>query len=192
MRVIGLKINSMDKGLKPGPTGRVSKEFISKDRSMAMESSNGLTEVYMKVNFSIITSMDRVFIVGKMDGFTKGLGRITRWMAMDSLDGLMAGSIKATIEMIRSTVSEFLNGLMVGSTRDYGLMESRMGKACISLLRVLRGRANGLMASDFDGWIMIVSKSVKFSNIKIMNRYKKSITPVKPRSRRASLSRRSV
>ena len=93
----GLKINSMERELRPGQTNLNMKVTLLMEQSTAQGSSLGLTARATKANSSSTISVDMVNIDGETRDAIKEPGKIIRCMAVGNSHGRMAANTLVTI-----------------------------------------------------------------------------------------------
>ena len=121
------------------------------ERSMGKENSYGMIYQFMKVNFKIIISMDKVLIFEVMEGNMLENENVTKWMAKEFSHELTAGSILATMLKIKSLDLAFLNDLMEEDMKASDLMENNMEEESILLKMKTKEKESGKMEKGLNG-----------------------------------------
>lgn len=84
IKAISTMTNSMGKEKKCCMIIVYTKEIFIEVKDKAKESSHGLTEVIMRVNFAIIRQKEGENTCGQMEEHMKVSGRMARWMGTES------------------------------------------------------------------------------------------------------------
>lgn len=69
---------------------------------------------HIKVPTKMVLKMAMDFINGKMEVYSRGIGRITRFKAMEFIGGMMVVSMRGTLLIIICMERALINGLMEG------------------------------------------------------------------------------
>lgn len=118
---------------------------------MAMEFTNGLTEVSSKETGKKTKLLVTVFTTGKMEEFTKAIGNKIICMVKDCISGLMEDNMKVSMLMIKKKVTEFTNIQTAVVIKVNGLMASNTEKELSLVLREYQGKVNGKMENVYTG-----------------------------------------
>ena len=116
MRVIGKKINNMEKVLNPGLMVQTTKETTLKVKSMVLECSHGQIKAPMKDNSLKIILKAKVSTSGQTGERTKVIGKTTKWTGTEYSPGQTAEGTKGRTWMIKRTGKAPSRGLTVGNT----------------------------------------------------------------------------
>jgi hypothetical protein len=173
--VIGRKIDSTVTALKPGQTMPSTRATTSKERSTALELSNGLIPLRTSVSFIIITFMARASTRGPTEEFTRANGEPTKCTEKALLPGRMAGSMSESTVKTRKEVMENSSGQMVAATEESGTTVNNTEKDPTLRRQVRKSMASGRTEKGFDGLElankielrMIIFEITRVDNIKI-------------------------
>ena len=110
-KVIGRKINKMEKDLSHGQMALHTKVIINKEKNVVLENSSGRMDQYMKGNLVTTISMAGVFIYGATKDNMLEIGKITKWTDMEFLHGLITECILENIRTIKKKVMGSSNGI---------------------------------------------------------------------------------
>ena len=113
---------------------------------------NGLTEVCTSANSSIITSMARVSISGKMAAATKATGSEANFTAKVCLPGKTADATQVITLKIRSKAMVSMSGPTTGSTMANGKMANSTEKESTHQKDRVKKEVSGLMAKELNGF----------------------------------------
>lgn len=97
MKVIGKKINNMEKDLKHGLMEPAIEETMLKVKNTGQVVSLGLMEVLILVNSMIITLKESEFINGQTEENMMVNGKTTKWKVLVFSHGLMVENTKDSI-----------------------------------------------------------------------------------------------
>lgn len=90
------------------------------------ENINGLMDPSTKVIGSIIESVVKVFIRGKMVVNSMDSGKIITWKALGSTSGVIIADMKDNIREIREMDLGYITGLMVENMKGGGIRGNKM------------------------------------------------------------------
>ena len=132
----GLKINSMERELRPGQTNLNMKVTLLMEQSTAQGSSLGLTARATKANSSSTISVDMVNIDGETRDAIKEPGKIIRCTAVGNLLGRMAANTLVTIMKIKKKEKGRQSGLMEEYIKALGKTASSTAVASSKIEKV--------------------------------------------------------
>ena len=156
MKGSGLRINSLVQVRKPGLMVQSMKVNTAMAKSMAMVSSNGSMDQFIKeISREIILKAKEV-ILGAIREIILDPGNLTKCTVEAYFSGLMAGDMKANMLMTRRKGKEFSPGLMDASMMEAGRTASSMVLAVISQLMGRRDKENGTMEPELIGSINLI------------------------------------
>ena len=102
-------------------------ECIKMERSVVLDSLNGLMEVRTKVNLRIMKSRSTESTDGITGIHMLVTGRILDGMVKDFLPGVIADRMRESTSTAKNRAGEFLHGQMRKSGKDFGITEIAMG-----------------------------------------------------------------
>lgn len=152
-RVIGSRTNNTVKAKKSGQTTLAMKANTKTVKSMVKVSSFGPMAAPTQETFSKITSTESASTPGQMAVNTMVNGTPTKCTEQVFSHGTMVADTKASTTTTRKKVVVCLHGPMDANTMDSGRTANSMASVFIILQRVLIRRANGLMASVWNGFL---------------------------------------
>jgi len=155
MKVTGMKISSMGKARKSGPTMPVMRANTKMERNMEEVSSYGQMDRLTLVISLRITFTEWACIPGRTAENTMVNGRITRWTVKECSLGPTEEGMMVSTSMTRKKDRVFSRGQMDASTMATGKTESNMAREYIIRARVKLKWESGLKASVSTGFPII-------------------------------------
>lgn len=143
---------------KNGKTAPIIKVITKLAKNKAKGHSSGGMTVPTLVNSNKITSMEKEYIYGKMEGCSMGNGITTKCTGRAYSLGQMVGNTKAPTKMIRSMGLGSLLLEMAAFMKENGKMGSSTGVEFTGRKR-FQGKGYGRMESELDGWIIKRTRS---------------------------------
>ena len=128
---------------------------------MAMVSTNGQMEVYIKEPGIKIKFQNTVNILGMTEGHTRDTGWTIICMVKVYIDGPTEENMKAIMLMTKKKVMESTLTQMADHTKVIGKTESNMAREYLSHHKVPRDKEFGMKAKGSSGW-MRKSKNKKW------------------------------
>jgi hypothetical protein len=151
MKVIGKRINNMEKVLKLGLMVLHTEATTLKEKSMVTDNSHGQMAALIQGHLLKITLKDKESMSGVMEDAMKENGKITKWKVMECSLGLMEEDTKENTLMIKKKEMVFSIGLMVENMKDNGSTVNNTVKEYILLLVVKLKEENGTKESGSGG-----------------------------------------